>query len=137
MENIAHLMRKTSLKYFHSFTTDPAESCPSILVHTSVPFGLAHLDSEIEDVEGIIYKHFQELFPNLPPPTSTRCLRWRYSQVYKSYPGQPGAAVVSTNPLLILAGDGFVHSNFSGCVESANATVGKLKEHLGFNTSLK
>jgi hypothetical protein len=29
-----------------------------------------------------------------------------------------------------LAGDGFVHSNFSGCVESANSVLGKLQEHL-------
>ena len=101
-----------------------------MLVHTSVPFGLAHLDSDIEEIEKIIYGHFLELFPSLPRPTSTRCIRWRYSQVYKSFPGQPGAVVVSSEPLLVLAGDGFVHSNFSGCVESANSVLGKLQEHL-------
>ena len=116
--------------FFYLFTIDPLTSSPSMLVHTSVPFGLAHLDSDIEEIEKIIYGHFLELFPSLPRPTSTRCIRWRYSQVYKSFPGQPGAVVVRSEPLLVLAGDGFVHSNFSGCVESANSVLGKLQEHL-------
>ena len=112
------------------FTTDSAASCPSVLVHTSVPFGLANLDSDMKEIENTIYGHFRELFPSLPRPTSTRCIRWRYSQVYKSFPGQPGAAVASSDPLLVLAGDAFVHSNFSGCVESANAVLGKICEHI-------
>ncbi|XP_028402155.1 renalase-like isoform X2 [Dendronephthya gigantea] len=109
---------------------DSSTSGLSILIHTSVPFGLANLESDIGEVENIIYQHFQELFPSLPPPTSTRCIRWRYSQVYKSYPGQPGALDVSTKPLLVLAGDCFVHSNFSGCVESANAVLKILQKEL-------
>ena len=72
------------------------------------------------------------MFPELPRPTSSRCIRWRYSQVYKSFPGQPGAIVVSSEPLLVLAGDGFLHSNFSGCVESANAVIKKLQDNLVF-----
>ena len=110
--------------------TDSSTSCASVLVHTSVPFGLANLDSDIQEIEDTIYSHFLELFPNLPRPTSTRCIRWRYSQVYKSFPGQPGAVVISSDPLMVLVGDAFVHSNFSGCIESANAALGKLNEHL-------
>lgn len=103
---------------------------PSILIHTSVSFGVAHLEATMKEVEITIYNYFKELFPSVPQPVSTRCLRWRYSQVNKPYPGQPGAVVVSKEPLLILAGDSFVHSNFSGCVESANAVLDNLKKYL-------
>lgn len=100
------------------------------MVHTSVPFGVENLERDIEEIEATIYGQFRRLFPGLPRPTSTRCIRWRYSQVYKPFPGQPGAVAVGNKPLLMLAGDGFAHSNFSGCIQSAMAAVDKLRERL-------
>ena len=52
------------------------------------------------------------------------------TRVHKPFPGQPGALVPRDRPLLVLAGDAFVHSNFSGCVESSLVAVEKLREHM-------
>lgn len=115
---------------------DSANPEASILVHTGVPFGLKYLETDIKEVENIIFGHFNELFPGLPRPSSTRCIRWRYSQVHKPFPGQPGALVPRDRPLLVLAGDAFVHSNFSGCVESSLVAVEKLREHMRTSVSI-
>ena len=51
-----------------------------------------------------------------------------YFQVHKAYAGSPGAVVLHTDPLLICAGDGFTHSNFDGCIESAETVLQVLKK---------
>ena len=58
---------------------------PSLVVHTSVPFGLEHLEQEKEDVQPIILQELNKLLPGLPQPISIKCQKWRYSQV--SRPG--------------------------------------------------
>ena len=50
--------------------------------------------------------------------------------MHKPFPGQPGALVVQNKPLLVLAGDGFVYSHFSGCIESSLVAFEKLQEHI-------
>ena len=67
--------------------------------------------------------HLKEVIPNLPEPSSTKCHRWRYSQVSNPAEGVYGCIALCSSPLLIAAGDGFVHSNFDGCVESALSVV--------------
>jgi hypothetical protein len=49
------------------------------------------------------------------------------SQVVKPFPGSPGYVTLNESPLLIAAGDGFVHSNFDGCVTSAMSVVKAVK----------
>ena len=53
----------------------------SLVVHTSVPFGLQHLELDKEEVRPIILEELHKLVPGLPQPTSTKCQKWRYSQV--------------------------------------------------------
>lgn len=54
---------------------------PSLVVHTSVPFGLEHLERDKEDVQPVILRELHRLLPGLPQPISIKCQKWRYSQV--------------------------------------------------------
>ncbi|MBN3302750.1 RNLS Renalase, partial [Amia calva] len=98
---------------------ESAGSGPSLAVHTSVPFGVQHLDKTIEEVEPLILKELQQVLPGLPKPLSTKCQKWRYSQVTQSVTGSPGQMTLSSRPLLVCGGDGFTHSTFDGCIDSA------------------
>ncbi|CAL8262081.1 unnamed protein product [Arctogadus glacialis] len=100
----------------------------SLVVHTSVPFGLQHLELDKEEVQPIILEELHKLVPGLPQPTSTKCQKWRYSQVLTAVPGCPGHMTLLAEPLLVCGGDGFTHSNLDGCVESALRVLGALKE---------
>eukprot|EP00063_Salmo_salar_P059936 XP_014034771.1 PREDICTED: renalase-like [Salmo salar] len=53
---------------------------PSMVVHTSVPFGVKHLEEAKEQVEPIILVKLNKLLPGLPQPDSIKCQKWRYSQ---------------------------------------------------------
>ncbi|XP_034413960.1 renalase isoform X2 [Cyclopterus lumpus] len=103
---------------------------PSLVVHTSIPFGRKHLEEDKEDVQPIILKELNKLLPGLPQPISIKCQKWRYSQVLTSVPDCPGHMTVHDRPLLVCAGDSFVHSNFDGCVESALSALSVLKDSL-------
>ncbi|OWF42205.1 renalase-like [Mizuhopecten yessoensis] len=94
---------------------------PSAVIHTSVRFGMNHLEEDKEAVKDIIMKHVKELLPDLPEPAEVKGHKWRYSQVHKSYADEPGCIVLSQNPPIILAGDAFSHSNLDGCLDSAQS----------------
>ncbi|XP_062502835.1 renalase-like [Corticium candelabrum] len=98
----------------------------SLLVHSSVPFAVEHLEEERAKVEETLIDRVQMLFSWLPKPTWSRCHRWRYSQVKQSYSGIPGYVTIGQSPPLLFGGDGFNHSNFDGCVESAAQIVNAL-----------
>ncbi|XP_078499010.1 renalase isoform X2 [Lissotriton helveticus] len=98
---------------------ESSEVGPSIVVHTSVPFGIEHLESEQKDVQQLILSHLDTLLPGLPTPASIKCQKWRYSQVTQAVLDCPGQMTLHTKPLLLCGGDGFTHSNFDGCTESA------------------
>ncbi|XP_038060031.1 renalase-like isoform X2 [Patiria miniata] len=53
---------------------------PSLVVHTSVPFGIHYLEAEKEEVQSVIMQHLRQLLPDLPEPIQVMCHRWRYSQ---------------------------------------------------------
>ncbi|KAM9831890.1 renalase [Neosynchiropus ocellatus] len=106
---------------------------PSLVVHTSVPFGLEHLEQDKEEVQPIILQELQKLLPDLPPAASVKCQKWRYSQVLTAVPDSPGHMTVLDRPLLICAGDAFSHSNFDGCVESALSVLQVFKTKLGLS----
>ncbi|PWA21804.1 hypothetical protein CCH79_00018867, partial [Gambusia affinis] len=92
---------------------------PSLVVHTSVPFGLEHLENDKDAIQPIILQELHRLLPDLPQPVSIKFQKWRYSQVLTSVPNCPGHMTILEQPLLICGGDAFTHSNFDGCVESA------------------
>ncbi|XP_069096003.1 renalase isoform X3 [Pleurodeles waltl] len=98
---------------------ESSEVGPSIVVHTSVPFGTEHVESEKESVQQLILQHLETLMPGLPTPASIKCQKWRYSQVTQAVVNCPGQMTLHTKPLLLCGGDGFTHSNFDGCTESA------------------
>ncbi|XP_071107570.1 renalase-like [Haliotis cracherodii] len=97
---------------------------PSVLVHTSVPFSLQHLETDKEAMKPLIMQHLRDILPDLPEPEVVKSHKWRYSQVFQQYEGSPGCVVLETKPLVILAGDAFAQKgNFSGALDSAEATV--------------
>ena len=102
----------------------------TLLLHTSVPFGIQHLESNTTEVQEPILQALNELIPGLPPASHSRLIRWRYSQVVQPYPGSPGCVVLSHKPLVVATGDGFSESTFEGCVYAADATVNTLVQHL-------
>lgn len=103
------------------------DSGPSVVVHTSVPFGIQHLEEEKDAVQPIILEELEKLMPELPKPDSVKCQKWRYSQVTRSVADCPGQMTVLSQPLLVCGGDGFTHSNFDGCIESALKVFAVLK----------
>lgn len=104
------------------------DSGPSVVVHTSVPFSLKHLEKDKEEVKDIIMSHLTQVLPDLPQPVEIKSHKWRYSQVHKGFEGSPGCVVLSDKPLIILAGDGFIHSNMDGCIESALSVQKTIKD---------
>lgn len=135
--------------YIHS---DVPDRGPSLVVHTSVSFGLEHLEKDKEEVQSIILQELYKLLPDLPQPISIKCQKWRYSQVSSekfwtfrsptqssqwslwhplqvltAAPGCPGQMTILERPLLVCGGDAFSHSNFDGCVESALSVLSVLK----------
>ncbi|XP_062331169.1 renalase isoform X1 [Osmerus eperlanus] len=103
---------------------------PSMVVHTSVPFGVRHLERDKEEVEPVILEELNRLLPGLPQPISVKCQKWRYSQVLTAVTGCPGQMTLLAEPLLVCGGDGFTHSNFDGCIESALRVLSVLKSSL-------
>ncbi|XP_026869228.2 renalase isoform X1 [Electrophorus electricus] len=108
-----------------------SEECgPSLVVHTTVPFGVQHIEETAEDVKSIILQELKNVMPDLPEPESTSCQKWRYSQVTRSVPERPGQVTLSSRPLLVCGGDGFTRSDFDGCVGSALKVFDVLKSSL-------
>ena len=102
----------------------------SVVFHTSVPFGVEHVEKTPDDIKPILLKHIEKLFPNWPKPANVKCQKWRYSQVQTSYPEKPGSIELLKSPLLIAGGDAFTHSNFDGCITSAEAIVKKYFDNI-------
>ncbi|KAM3835665.1 renalase isoform 2-T2 [Vipera latastei] len=103
---------------------------PSVVVHTTVSFGTQHLEWDKEKVQQLIINELKAMMPHLPEPASIKCQKWRYSQVTEAFPGSPGQITLHTKPFLICGGDGFVHSNLDGCIDSAISVVKALKASL-------
>ncbi|XP_010156095.1 PREDICTED: renalase-like [Eurypyga helias] len=103
---------------------------PSVVVHTTVTFGSEHLDSDPAEVQQLILSHLERIVPSLPTPASIKCQKWRYSQVTKAVPNCLGQMILHTQPLLICGGDGFTHSNFDGCIDSAMSLAEAVRSHL-------
>nr|XP_014352485.1 PREDICTED: renalase [Latimeria chalumnae] len=103
---------------------------PSIVVHTSVSFGVENLERNKDEVQPLILEQLEKVLPGLPKPASIKCQKWRFSQVAQAVVDSPGYMILNTKPLLICGGDGFTHSNFDGCIDSALKIVDVLTSNL-------
>ena len=102
----------------------------ALLVHTSVPFGIKHSETDEATVRALILETLNELIPGLPPHSDSHTVHWRHSQVWRPYPGTPGCVVLSERPLVVATGDAFSESNFEGCLRAAQATTKLLTSRL-------
>ena len=114
------------------------EDCIAFVAHSTVEFGALHentpdfqaaLAPQLVEAACAALAHAAGL-PALPAaPVETRLHRWKYSQVVPSSEikggegDEAGAIAVSTEPLLILAGDYVTTSNLAGCLRSAAAAA--------------
>ncbi|XP_028638105.1 renalase-like, partial [Grammomys surdaster] len=111
-------------------TIESSEFGPSLVVQTSVPFGLKHMDHSKEDVQKLIMQQLETILPGLPQPIATKCHKWTYSQVTNSVANTPGQMTLHLKPFLVCGGDGFTHSNFDGCITSALSVMKVLKRYI-------
>uniref|UniRef100_A0A8C9P2I3 Renalase n=1 Tax=Spermophilus dauricus TaxID=99837 RepID=A0A8C9P2I3_SPEDA len=109
---------------------ESSEIGPSLVIHTTVPFGVTYLEHSIEDVQELIFQQLENILPGLPQPVATKCLKWRHSQVTNAAANCPGQMTLRLKPLLVCGGDGFTQSNFDGCITSALSVLEALKNHV-------
>jgi len=100
---------------------------PSVVVHTTVPYGLKNAETPRETVLATIMEHLHKLLPELEglQPVESKLVWWKMSQVYKGFhhdrEARPAVLQVCERPLLLLAGDAFTKSGFDGCIDAAEA----------------
>ncbi|XP_050661105.1 renalase isoform X2 [Macaca thibetana thibetana] len=69
---------------------ESSEIGPSLVIHTTVPFGVTYLEHSIEDVQELIFQQLENILPGLPQPIATKCQKWRHSQAFKLSKGKYG-----------------------------------------------
>ncbi|XP_053441238.1 renalase isoform X1 [Nycticebus coucang] len=109
---------------------ESSEIGPSLVIHTTVPFGVTYLEHSIEDVQELIFQQLENILPGLPQPIATKCQKWRYSQVTNAAANCPGQMTLHLKPFLVCGGDGFTQSNFDGCVTSALCVLEAVKNYI-------
>ncbi|XP_054428781.1 renalase [Pteronotus mesoamericanus] len=102
---------------------------PSLVIHTTVAFGVTYLEHSIEDVQELIFQQLENILPGLPKPVATKCQKWRHSQVTNAAAKYPGQMTLHLKPFLVCGGDGFTQSNFDGCITSALCVLEALNNH--------
>ena len=113
----------------------------SMIVHTSVPYGLRKLKERADDREVIadLTTRVKALLPWLPEPTEAVLRTWAISQVRYPLALPDGAACfplgpnrseqsdgeATAVPALVLAGDAFspLGSRFDGCIQSGEGAA--------------
>ena len=86
IDNLKRNRRKLLRLFFMFFNHNNrmiklAELPISLVLHTSVPFGLKHIDRTVKEVEPILMSALEQSFPDLPPPKAVKCQKWKFSQV--------------------------------------------------------
>ncbi|XP_017897022.1 PREDICTED: renalase isoform X1 [Capra hircus] len=109
---------------------ESSEIGPSLVIHTTVPFGVTYLEHSIEDVQELIFQQLENILPGLPQPVATKCQKWRHSQVTNAAANCLGQMTLHLQPFLVCGGDGFTQSNFDGCITSALCVLEALKNHI-------
>jgi renalase len=59
------------------------KSGPSILIHTSVPFGIQHKDTDEDVVFSMVLSNLNKILPGLGTPSSHHIVNWKESQINK------------------------------------------------------
>lgn len=94
--------------------------CPGLLLHSSVPYGIANVDGSAEKAQADMLSALPKYIPGLQgvEPILTKVTRWRYSQVRHPLEGAPRALQLGGGrwPPLVLTGDALTGSNFDGCI---------------------
>ncbi|XP_006147662.1 renalase isoform X4 [Tupaia chinensis] len=103
---------------------------PSLVIHTTVPFGVSYLEHSIEDVQELIFQQLESILPGLPQPVASKCQKWRHSQVTNAAANPLGQMILHVKPFLVCGGDGFTQSNFDGCITSALCVLEALKNYI-------
>jgi hypothetical protein len=133
--NIDDVIRYVSIENF-KYQSD-IEGPLSILLHTSVPYGVALLDKHYKEQEEVIVNDLISRLPKLFSywPVSSRIQAWkttywRKSQVSKGVVDSGNCAYVNlgeddleSGPSILFAADYFTESNFQGCFTSAKAAA--------------
>ncbi|XP_068404252.1 renalase isoform X1 [Eschrichtius robustus] len=109
---------------------ESSEIGPSLVIHTTVPFGVTYLEHSTEDVQELIFQQLENMLPGLPQPVATKCQKWRHSQVTNAAANSPGQMTLHLKPFLVCGGDGFTQSNFDGCITSALCVLEALKNYI-------
>ncbi|XP_021048424.1 renalase [Mus pahari] len=109
---------------------ESSECGPSLLIQSTVPFGVQHLKSSEADVQKLMIQQLETILPGLPQPVATICQKWIYSQVTNPVSNTPGQVTLHLKPFLVCGGDGFTHSNFDGCISSALSIMKVLKRYI-------
>jgi len=107
----------------------------SIVLHTTVPFGVKHVEKTPDEMKPVLMEKIRELFPDWPEPKSVKCQKWRYSQASQPYDGSPGCVTLSQRPLLIAGGDAFASSLMNGCLISAEEIAKQVEHYCNSNNS--
>ena len=109
----------------------------SILVHTSVPFGLENEKQSAQEIEEIILRNLALVIPTLGQtvPVHRELVYWKESQVSKglSWRNKEGSAffpTASKSKGVVIAGDYFTESNFEGCLSSAYSAASSIHRAL-------
>lgn len=98
----------------------------TVIFHSTKEFGAKYNADQLDEAKELLLKKVSERFPQWKNHVDVFCYRWNCSQVLTPFPNTPGYVVLHAKPTLILAGDGFIRSNFNGCVESAKLTADAL-----------
>ncbi|TEA38177.1 hypothetical protein DBR06_SOUSAS110013, partial [Sousa chinensis] len=109
---------------------ESSEIGPSLVIHTTVSFGVTYLEHSTEDVQELIFQQLENILPGLPQPVATKCQKWRHSQVTSAAANSPGQMTLHLKPFLVCGGDGFTQSSFDGCITSALCVLEALKNHI-------
>jgi len=116
---------------FDNLKRGDTKSPISMSVQCQVAYAMENKHKSKEEMRSPLMSHLSNLLPNLPPPSSILCHKWRYSQTSHPYPGEPGCVLLHPSPPLLAAGDSFTHSNMDGCLVSATKTADMICHTLG------
>jgi renalase len=121
-----------------------ADGHVSVLVHTSVPFGVQNIDASEDTMKTLLLEKLDSLLPGMGPCAKAYLVNWRESQISKNicYSDQAACFTASEallagpgngakkGPPLCFTGDYFTESNFEGCIASGKRAASLLADSL-------
>lgn len=140
---LAKYVDKDSIIRFVSLESRKLRRPPSndngecLLVHTTIPFGMEHQDSDSSIVKDLIWTALCKHIPELEDHRDDSVIDlvfWKDSQVANSLRNakfESDSLVIrsSKDTTITFIGDAFTESNFEGCLRSAHDAARKLQEY--------